>query len=375
MLFFHYVARKLARRLGNNALTIGVIGIVIGGCILGISFLLGLRAAARESIPAENVFVMMEGSFFEESSFGLPLETVHQLELLPGIRGGDKKAFSPEIAANVLLGLDRNARPQLLRGVDPIAYELHDAKVVEGRAPQPGAPELVAGVQTRRRYPNLTIGSKIQLPHEAWTIVGFFTAGGSTYEKEMWGDRTHLAKPLKIERINAVVIGAASRADAAALIEKIQSSKALQADAYFEREFRGSQAKLRQVSNVVLLLVIILCVIGVFVTATNLHASLVTRMPEFASLITLGVRRSKVATLVMMESLMLALAGAALAVGIALVLHGRSSASFNSIAAFDLRVGVVPIGIGVGLAVLVGVLGGLIPSLIVRRLNLIRGLR
>ena len=65
MLFFHYVTRKLLRRFGNNALTIIVVGCVLAGGILGVEFLLGLRAAARDSIPADHVIVLGKGAATE----------------------------------------------------------------------------------------------------------------------------------------------------------------------------------------------------------------------------------------------------------------------------------------------------------------------
>lgn len=379
MLFFHYVARKLIRRIGNNAVTIIVIGFVLTGCMLGVSFLLGLRQAAKESFPAEHVIVTTRGAVDESTSRGLPLDVVRQIAVLPGIGGGEIKAFSPELTARALLDAELTASKSeeaiMLRGVEAIAYEVHGARIVEGRAPAEGAPEMVAGVQARRRHPGLELGSVIKLPNEDWTIVGFFTTGGSTYEGELWADRVRVSKPLKLERINSITIAASSAGEAADLISKINESKAFEAGATFEREFRGSQAQLAKVTKIIALLVLILCVIGVFVTATNLHASLVTRIPEFASLITLGVRRTRVAGLVMAESLLLAFTGAVLAVGLAFLAHGKSSAAFNSMAAFDLEIGLLPIGFGVGLAVVIGLIGGLFPSLIVKRLDLIRGLR
>ncbi|HVK84296.1 MAG TPA: ABC transporter permease [Kofleriaceae bacterium] len=379
MLFFHYVARKLIRRIGNNAITIIVIGFVLTGCMLGVSFLLGLRNAASESFPPEHIIVTTPGAIDEATGQGITQDTVRQIAVLPGIRGGDKKAVSPELVARTLLDPELTAsgidEQQNVRGVEPIAYELHGVKIVEGRMPAEGAPEMIVGVQARKRHPGLKLGAVVKLPQEDWTVVGYFSAGGSTYENELWADRLRVSKPLKLDRINSLMIAASSTADAASLIAKINDSKAFEASAKTEREFRGSQAQLAQVTKIISLLVLILCVIGVFVTATNLHASLITRMPEFASLITLGVRRNRVAGLVLAESLLLSLTGAAIAVGLALLANGTSSAAISAMAAFDLKVGLIPIGFGVGLALVIGLIGGMFPSLIVKRLDLIRGLR
>jgi putative ABC transport system permease protein len=121
--------------------------------------------------------------------------------------------------------------------------------------------------------------------------------------------------------------------------------------------------------------VIALCVIGVFVTATNLHASLISRMPELVTFVALGVRRGSVAQMILLESVMLAGLGAIVALGLALVFQGRSSAMFSSAAKFELQLGLVPILFALGLAVVVGLFGGLVPALMVRRIDVVRGLR
>jgi putative ABC transport system permease protein len=298
---------------------------------------------------------------------------------MPQIRGGDQKAVSPELAARALLdgSMTRSGNEEaiVLRGVEPAAYEVHGAKLVAGRMPAAGATELLAGVQARTRYPALALGSVVKLPHEDWTVVGFFSAGGSTYEGELWADRARVSKPLKNEGVNSLAIAAATSADAAALIEKVNSTKAFKATARLEREYRGSQADLARVTKLVALLVLIMCLVGVFVTATNLHASLVTRMPEFASLIVLGVRRRQIAGLVLMESLTLSIAGAVLAILLVLLAQGRSAAALSSAAAFDLHVGLIPTAFGITLAIVIGLIGGLFPSYLAKRMDLLRGLR
>lgn len=173
-----------------------------------------------------------------------------------------------------------------------------------------------------------------------------------------------------------MLLVANSASDARLLVQQINDSKRLAAVAgHIEREFRGSQAKLAQVTRVVLILVITLWLIGMFATSTNLHASLITRLPELASLIALGVRRNRVAALVMMESLVLSLVGGVLAIALMMLVNGRSSAMFHASAMFKLQIGLVPIAVGAGLAILVGLIGGAVPTFIVRRIDLVQGLR
>lgn len=379
MFFFHYVVRKLVRRFGNNALTVVVIGFVLAGCMFGVSFLAGLRAAARESIPSNHVIVTSEGAVSEAVS-AFPAETIRQLEVLPGIQTIDQRpAFSSDVVGTVLLpssltGSDHD-EPFIVRGIDPIGFAVHGIKLASGRLPTEGAPEVAIGAQFAQRYPAVKIGSKITLPTETWDVVGVFTANGSVYEAEAIGSRSRLTPALKAQWVNSVVLVAASESEARELIQAVNESKRFEATAAIEREFRGSQAKLGQVTRVILVLVITLCLIGVFVTATNLHASLIARIPEFAALIALGVRRNRVAAIVLMESVVLSCLGVVFAIGLMLLVHGRSSSLFEASAMFKIEMGVLPIAVGVVLGVLVAVIGACLPAWKVRSLELVQSLR
>jgi putative ABC transport system permease protein len=362
------------RRIGNNALTIFVIGFVLGGCILGVAFLRGLQAASQEAVAAENIVVMARGGISEAQSAGLSLETVKQLEVLPGAR-----KHSVELVAQVFLGpavtSSREMEPQTLRGVDPIGFEIRPVRIIEGRLPAKGEPEIVVGDQLRRLHPGLVVGAKLELPNQVWDIVGVFSASGSVYESELWGDRSRMMTTLKKERVSSVLLATDSADRAREMLASINASKQFEVTAQLDREFRGSRASLAQVAKVVSLLVIALCLIGVFITATNLHAALLARLAELTTLVALGVRRSRVSRLVLLESLLLAFLGMLVGVGIALALDGKSSAALMPSAIFELHVGVIPLAFGAALAVLVGLLGGLFPALIVRRIDLVRGLR
>jgi putative ABC transport system permease protein len=380
VLFFHYVLRKLIRRLGNNALTIAVIGFVLAGCILGIEFLIGLRSTARESLPAEHVIVMSKGAISEPLSSGIPAESLNLLAVMPGIAEHDgERAMSPELVAQVVLddGLTQSGieEPQVIRGLDPLGFQLHRATIVSGRAPEPGATELVIGAQLAKQQPKLVVGSEIRFPTESWKIVGVFAAGGSLYETEAWGDRKRIAVAFKQDRVTGVLLAASSASEAAALVKTINESKRFDVTAYLERDLRASQAKLQQVTKVIFILVLALCIIGVFVTATNLHASLISRMPELVTLVALGISRKRVARIMLLESVLLAMLGLVVAIAIALAFHGRSSAMFGSAAVFELQLGLYPILFVLGLTVLVSLLGGLVPVMMVRRIDLVRGLR
>ena len=380
MLFFFYVLRKLVRRLGNNALTVAVIGLVLAGCIIGMEFVLGLGAASRESLPAENVVMAAEGAISDQLSAPLPTEALANLQVVPGVaeRNG-KRAVSPEVVGQVLIDAATTRsgieEPQVIRGLDPIGYEIHRATIISGRAPAADAPELVIGAQVSKLQPGLTIGSEIRLPLETFKIVGVFSTGGSVYESEAWGDRKRISTAMKLERATVVVLAATSPAEAATLAKTLDDSKRFKVTAELERERRGTQAKLAQVTKVIFFLVLALCVIGVFVTATNLHASLISRMPELVTLVAIGVPRKRVARVMLLESLLLAGLGFIVAFAIALAFHGRSSTMFGSAAVFELQLGMIPVLVALGLAVLVGVLGGLVPTIMVRRINLVRGLR
>src|SRR5260370_38640046 len=75
----------------------------------------------------------------------------------------------------------------LLRGVKPIAYEVHpNLHLVEGHWPVSGNGEWVIGRRLFSRFPYLQPGTTFHYEHRDWKIVGVFTLNDRWLEWELW---------------------------------------------------------------------------------------------------------------------------------------------------------------------------------------------
>src|SRR5690606_31131666 len=77
----------------------------------------------------------------------------------------------------------------VVRGVSPRAFEVRKAITISaGRQFRPGAREVVVGSAYAARFPNSNVGDVVRFAETDWTVVGQFTADGSSFESEIWGE-------------------------------------------------------------------------------------------------------------------------------------------------------------------------------------------
>ena len=84
---------------------------------------------------------------------------------------------------------DNQATNITLRGVTPEAFKVRTGiNLVEGRMFSPGVFEVIAGKKISDRVKGLDIGDTVRVQRKEFKVVGLFTADGSSFESEMWGD-------------------------------------------------------------------------------------------------------------------------------------------------------------------------------------------
>ncbi len=69
----------------------------------------------------------------------------------------------------------------------------NNIKIVEGRNFTPGLYEVIVGKKIADRVTGLNIGDTISVQRHNFKVVGLFTADGSSFESEIWGDYDAMA--------------------------------------------------------------------------------------------------------------------------------------------------------------------------------------
>jgi cell division protein FtsX len=376
MLFF-YVWRSLLSRVRANAITMLAVGLFVVGGSLGLSLYFGLNKMLVATSQPENLIVLSKGAASEATS-KLSLETARKLVLLPGV----KNASSSPVAARELLtriyltiGGPDYKDPVVIRGYDEQSPTVHRIKIVSGAQPDPKSLDIMLGRRVAEKYPQLA-GTQISLPGGAAKFVGVFSADGGPMEDEVWTPRAALELHVNTKFSSSMTLVAEDAGRVAGLVDKINDSKDLNAQAASVAKFREDGAGLSTIARTVFILLVLLSIVATSAIATTMNAAAATRMPELAAMAVIGIRRSFLARMVLVESIGLAVVGAVLGLllfaGIRAWLGGVFALGASPIEISSVTT-VLPIALGLG--IVVGLLGGSFPALKVRRLDILNAIR
>jgi putative ABC transport system permease protein len=256
-----------------------------------------------------------------------------------------------------------------VRGVTQMAFAVRqNYKLVEGRQFTPGLYELVVGQKAADRYEGLQVGGTIKLQRKTWNVVGIFTSEGSGFESEIWGDYDALAPVFN--RSNGYQSLTLRMADPGTLEQfntELKANPSMQVQAQSELQYYAGQAGTTATVLTVLALFVgvIMGVGAVFGAMNTMYALVAARTREIGTLRALGFSRLSILSSFMIESAFLAFIGGLLGSILALpinTLSGATGGANFSQVAFDFRVSPVWLAVAVGGAVLMGLVGGLLPA-------------
>ncbi|MBD8872832.1 ABC transporter permease [Rhodanobacter sp. DHB23] len=374
----------LRQRLGSSSVIVigiaGVVGVLVALLAMGQGFQATLQSGGRDDTA-----IVLRGGSVSEAQSVLTRDDIDAIEQAPGIaRGSDgKPQASAELVVTASLhkkGSDDDANAQL-RGVDDAAWALRPKlKIVAGRAFKPGLNELVVGQGARREFAGLDVGDEVKLGQQDWKVVGVF-ASGDAYDSELWADRQEVAAAYRrgnsAESVLVKLTGAAA-------FEPFKAALAvdpkLKVEADTTREFFARQSEtLASTIHVVGITVGLIMAIGAVFGALNcMFAAVASRAREIATLRAIGFRGVPVVVSVMLETMLLALAGGLLgALLVWLVFDGYTASTLNGFSdvMFQFKVGAALIWMGLKWALAIGFVGGLFPAVRAARLPVTTALR
>ena len=333
----------------------------------------GFKATLVSSGSPGNALVMRGGATGEMVS-AVPLEQERVIEDAPGVvRGAAGPVVSPEvvvIASFPLKATGTTANVQV-RGVGPQALQLRDTvKVVRGHFFQAGLNELVVGRNVATSYAGFELGSTVRFGGGNWVVAGVFDAGGSAFDSEIWCDARVLnavyKRPGNI--FQSVTVQLSSPAAFTAFRDALTSDPRLTLQVERERDYYDKQS--RTVSRMILVLGgLVAAVMGigaVFGALNTMYSAVAERAREIATMRALGFGAGAVVASFVFEALCIALVGGILGCVAVLPLNGFTTGTMNwqtfSHLAFAFRVTSSLLAVGIGFALLMGVLGGVPPA-------------
>jgi putative ABC transport system permease protein len=373
------------RWMSSLVAVLGIAG-TVGVFVAMLALARGFRATVVSSGLPQNAIVQQSGADAEMTS-ALLIDAVRTIEDAPQIaRVGSEPLVSPEvvvIAALPLRGSDSDANVQM-RGVLPRVVAVRDnVRIVQGRFFQPGLYEIVVGKHAARSYAGLDLGARVRIGPGTWTVVGIYDAGGSAFDSEVWADadvlNTNYQRPKGV--FQSVTARLTSAEDFEAFSADLARNPRLQVQAVREPAYYEGQS--RTVTTLITVLgglVAIVMGLGAVLGALNtMYSAVAERACEIAVLRALGFRRRSVVAAFLFESIVIAAAGGILGCLLVLPVNGVTTGTINwqtfSHLSFAFRITPDLLVLGLGFALVMGVLGGLPPAIRAARANVAVTLR
>jgi putative ABC transport system permease protein len=374
----------IRQRAGSSSVIVvgiaGVVAVLVALLAMGEGLTATLASGGRSDTA-----IVLRGGAAAESASVLLRDDVLAVEQAPGVArdAAGKPVLSAELVVAASLkqkGSNEDANAQL-RGVDAEAWALRpDLKIVQGRKFKPGLRELVVGQGAARQFAGVAVGDEVKLGTESWKVVGVF-ASGDAYDSELWADRQSVASAYRRgNSAESVLVRLTSAAAFDGFKAALMSDPKLKVETSTTADYCARQsAGLAKTIRVVGLTVGVIMAIGAIFGALNcMFAAVASRAREIATLRAIGFRGVPVVVSVMLETMLLALAGGVLgALIVWLVFNGYTTSTLNGLTqvVFDFKVSPALMWSGLKWALAIGFIGGLFPAVRAARLPVTTALR
>ncbi|MGH8306768.1 MAG: ABC transporter permease [Gammaproteobacteria bacterium] len=344
----------------------------------------GFTATARSTGASDVAMVLSQGARSEMSS-SLPISDVGVIESAPGVTHNSNGPLIAGEYTDIINATKHGSQEPTdvtVRGVDKSMFTLEpQVKIVAGRMFKTGVNELIVGRRAAQEFKGFTLGSTVHWLQTDWKVVGIFSSNGDVHESELWTD------------IHALQNADQNNGNVAAMYAKLTSANAFPA---FQQSLehnpqlsvsvlRQSDYYLQQTNALTRFiasiggLVTLLMGIGAVVGAMNImYTTIVVRTSELATLRAIGFQASSTFSAVMIEGLLLGVIGGVVGIlGAWLIFNGHQASTLSGYGQviFNFAVTVPLMILSIGIAVFMGLIGGLYPALRASRLAISVALR
>lgn len=378
--------RTIPQRLSSSAVAlVGVAGVVIV-FVSVLSIAEGFRAAMRDAGSPDRVIVMRSGADSEMTS-GIAGEHADIIKQAPGLaRDGNRAVASAELY--VIVDLPKRSTGTAanvpLRGVEPTAMQVRqNVKIVEGRMLTFGTNEAIVGRGVTRQFAGVDLGSEFTSGQLTLRIVGVFEAQGSVAETEVWCDSRLIQGVYRRgNSYQSVLARLDSPASFDAFKDWVTTNPQLEAQVQRESEYYAAQSTVMTslIQGIGYTIAMLMGLGAIFSALLTMYSAVAARTREIATLRALGFNTWSVVISILTESMALAAIGGLAGGLIAYVaFNGYQTSTMNfqtfSQVAFSFLVTPQLLITGLVYALVMGLVGGLLPAIRAARLPIPSALR
>ncbi|MBT8377918.1 MAG: ABC transporter permease [Ignavibacteria bacterium] len=383
---FKYTIKNFTARKLTTFITIFGVALVVFVFAAVLMMAYGIQKTLIATGLPDNVLITRKAANGEISSL-VDGETQDVIRTLSNIAVNEegKQIISKEPVVIINLNkISGGLSNVTVRGVSEVIFELRpQVKIIEGKMFSVGLRELIVGSAVTERFKGARIGDEVRFAGDNWKIVGVFDSDGSGFDSEMWGDSRALLNAFnRGNTVSSVTIK----------LDNINNFKDFKKNFEFDRRLQQYEAKIEQqyfeeqselMANFIRVLGIFITVIfsfGATIGATiTMYAAVANRTVEVGVLRALGYKRRSILIVFLIESLVIAISGGIIGIFLASFLQffNISTLNFGSFAELSFSFSISPSIIISSLifAVLMGIIGGFLPSIRAARLNIVNALR
>lgn len=378
-----YNISNVVVRWRSTLSTIIGIGLVVAVYIMVNALAVGLEKNSANTGDDRNLMIVRKGSTAESSS-QVTLEQFRMIQYLPGVGQENGKPLATADVL-ILISLPRKELEGeanvLVRGVGPMGALLRpQVQLVEGRWFTPGKREVVVSKRLASRFAQMEIGDKFRTAGNDLTVVGWFDGNKTAFDSELWMDADEARSIFDRDFYSSVLVRVDSTNRATEVTKRIEGDKRLPLMAVPEVNYYKSQTGTAvPIKWMGKFLAAAMSIGAIFSAMNTMYASVGARTREVGTLRVLGFRRRTVLLSFIMEGAFLSLLGGLLGCVLAFYVNGRSTGTLNfqsfSEVVFEFRITPGLLLNGLIFAVVVGVIGSLLPAIRAARLPVISSLK
>ena len=362
-----------ARWTSTIVAVLGIAG-TVGVFVAMLSLAKGFKSTLVASGSPGNALVMRAGSASEMLG-GITLDSIRIVQDAPGVAHDSTGPLVTQEVVGVVpiplisTGTDANVQ---VRGVSPNVLQIRTfVKIAEGRTFQPGLSELIVGKNATKTYSGLKLGDTVSLGGGHWQVVGVFDAGGSSFDSEIWCDAKILSQVLQRPPniFQSATVHLTSPAAFQQFKDSVTSDPRLNVDATREIDYYAKQSTTMTRLITVLggIVALIMAVGAVFGALNTMYSAVAERGREIATMRALGFSTLNVLLSFLFEALLISIVGGILGCIAVLPLNGLTTSTMNfqtfSNLAFAFKITFDLLMMGILFALVMGVLGGLLPAI------------
>ncbi len=381
-----YSIRNLWTRRLTTALTASGMALVVFVFTAILMMAEGLKKTLVETGSPDNAVVLRKGSSAEVQS-AVDRVQASILETQPEVAvGADGRPLLAKESV-VLISLpkrenSKNVSNVVVRGIGEGSLALRpQVRLIRGRLPRPGLPEIMAGQQIAERFQGGGLGETLRFGMRDWTVVGLFDAGNTGFSSEIWGDADQLMQAFRRRVYSSVIFKLHDPGQFLLYKQRIETDPRLNLEAKRENRYYAEQSEVMSkfLSILGLSLTLIFSFGAMLGAMITMYSAVANRTGEIGTLRALGFQRGSILRAFLYESLFLGLIGGVVGVFLAsfmqlITISTMNFQTFSELAfSFTLTAGIA--WKAVVFSLVMGFVGGFLPSVRASRMNIVEALR